>query len=195
MTVTAAWLDIVTVNRRWSLALVNTLLTVIWLVWFEVLSTLEFDLHLRRRSHPVWWLMLQTDLNHGFSWVNSWKKLALGEVSVYHSALCVRAELLQPCPTLCNPVDCSPPGFSVHGILQARILEWVAMPSSRGSSWPRDWTHFSCVACIAGKFITAEPPRKPFSLITDSILPTNESESQTLFWTDRHKSVPDEMES
>ena len=41
---------------------------------------------------------------------------------------------LQPWPTLCNPVECSPPGFSVHGILQARILEWVVMLSSRGSS-------------------------------------------------------------
>ena len=74
--------------------------------------------------------MLQTDLNHGFSWVNSWNKLALGEVSFFHSALCVRAELLQPFPTLCNPVDCSPPGFSVHGILQGRILEWVAISFS-----------------------------------------------------------------
>ena len=46
----------------------------------------------------------------------------------------VRAKLLQSCPNLCNPMGCSPPGFSVHGILQARILEWVVMPSSRGSS-------------------------------------------------------------
>ena len=44
---------------------------------------------------------------------------------------CVLAELLQLCPTLCNPMDCCPPGSSVHGTLQARILEWVAMPSSR----------------------------------------------------------------
>ena len=43
---------------------------------------------------------------------------------------CVCAKLLQSCPTLCNPMDCSPPGSSVHGILQARILEWIAMPSS-----------------------------------------------------------------
>ena len=41
--------------------------------------------------------------------------------------------------SLCNTMDCSPSGSSVHGILQARILEWVAMPFSRGSSWPRDW--------------------------------------------------------
>ena len=46
----------------------------------------------------------------------------------------------QSCWTLWDPVDCSPPGSSVHGILQARILEWVAMPSSRGSSQPRDGT-------------------------------------------------------
>ena len=50
----------------------------------------------------------------------------------------VHAELLQSCPTLCNPMDCSLPGSSVHGILQARILEWVVRSSSRGSSWPRD---------------------------------------------------------
>ena len=48
-----------------------------------------------------------------------------------------------PCPTLCDPVDCGPPGSSVHGILQARILGWVAMPSSRGSSQLRDWTQVS----------------------------------------------------
>ena len=51
----------------------------------------------------------------------------------------------QSCPTLCNPMDCSPPGFSIHGILQARKLEWVAIPFSRGSSWPMDWTHVSCI--------------------------------------------------
>ena len=60
----------------------------------------------------------------------------------------------QPCPTLCYPVDCSPPGFSVHGIVQARILEWVAISSSRGSSQPADRTHVSCSSCIAGRFFT-----------------------------------------
>ena len=53
--------------------------------------------------------------------------------------------------SLCNPMECSPPGSSVHGILQARILEWVAMPSFRGSSRPRDQTQ---VSCVAGKFFT-----------------------------------------
>ena len=52
-------------------------------------------------------------------------------------------------PTLCNPMDYSPPGSSVHGILQARRLEWVATPSARGSSWPRDGSCISYVSCIS----------------------------------------------
>ena len=60
----------------------------------------------------------------------------------------------QSCWTLCSPLDCSPPGSSVHGILQARILEWVAISSSRGSSRPGDRIHVSCVFCCAGGFFT-----------------------------------------
>ena len=56
------------------------------------------------------------------------------------------SEVAQSCPTLCNPMDCSPPGSSVHGILQARILEWVAISFSRGSSQPRDRTQVSRIA-------------------------------------------------
>ena len=55
----------------------------------------------------------------------------------------------QSCPTLCHPMDCSLPGSPVHGILQARILEWVAISFSRGSFQPRDQTQ---VSCIAGRF-------------------------------------------
>ena len=57
----------------------------------------------------------------------------------------------QSCPTLCNPIDCSLPGSSVHGISQARILEWAAISFSRGSFLPRDWIHISC---ISGGFFT-----------------------------------------
>ena len=64
-------------------------------------------------------------------------------VSLIH----VPAKLIQSCPALCDFMDCSPPGSSLHGILQARILEWVAMPSSRGSSWPR------VGACLSFKFL------------------------------------------
>ena len=62
-----------------------------------------------------------------------------------------------------HPLDCSLPSSSVHGTLQARILEWVAMASSRGSSWPRDQTCFSCSSCTAGSFFTTEPRGKPQS--------------------------------
>ena len=55
------------------------------------------------------------------------------------------SEVAQSCLTLCDPVDCSPPGSSIHGILQARILEWVAISFSRGSSRPRDRTQVSCI--------------------------------------------------
>ena len=61
---------------------------------------------------------------------------------------CVPAQSLQSCPTLCNPMNYSPPGSSVYGILQARTLQWVAVPSSRGSSQPRDWTCVSYISCI-----------------------------------------------
>ena len=61
---------------------------------------------------------------------------------------CVHAKLLQSCLTLCDPMDCSLPGSSVHGILLARILERVATPSSKGSSPPRDQTFISYVSCI-----------------------------------------------
>ena len=60
-----------------------------------------------------------------------------------------------------GPMDCSPLGFSFHGILQARMLEWIAMPCSRGSSQPRDQTCISCSSCPAGRFFTAEPLKKP----------------------------------
>ena len=53
------------------------------------------------------------------------------------------SEVAQSCPTLCDPMDCSLPGSSIRGILQARILEWVAISFSRGSSQPRDWTQVS----------------------------------------------------
>ena len=57
------------------------------------------------------------------------------------------------CPTLCKPIDCSPPGSSVNGIFQARILQWVAISSSRGSSPPRDRTRISCVSCIGRRIL------------------------------------------
>ena len=59
------------------------------------------------------------------------------------------------CLTLCDPTELNPPGSSAHGISQARILERAAMPSSRGSSWPRDWICISFVSCISRFFTTS----------------------------------------
>ena len=68
------------------------------------------------------------------------------------------AKLLQSRPTLNNPMDCSLPGSPVHGILQARILEWVAMPSSGGSSQPRDQTCISLVSCFGRDVLLSLTP-------------------------------------
>ena len=75
--------------------------------------------------------------------------------------VCICTKSLQSCLIFCDPMDCSPPGSSVHGILQARILEWIAIPFSRGSFWPRDWTCVSWGCCTAGRFFITEPPGKP----------------------------------
>ena len=71
------------------------------------------------------------------------------------------AKPFQLCPSLCDPMDGSPPASTVPGILQARVLEGVAMPSSRGSSRPRDRTHVSYVSCISGWI---PPSSIPFAL-------------------------------
>ena len=63
----------------------------------------------------------------------------------------VKVSVTQSGPILCDPMSCSPPGSSVRGIFQAGILEWVAIPFSRGSSQPRNWTQ---VSSIAGRFFT-----------------------------------------
>ena len=80
-----------------------------------------------------------------------------------HIKLCVCVISCFRCVWLCNSMDYSPPGSSVCGILQARILVWVAISSSRASSWPRDRTQISC---SAGRFFTTEPPGKPHSKLT-----------------------------
>ena len=74
----------------------------------------------------------------------------------------------QSCQTLCDSMDCSPPGSSVPGIFQAKILDWVAIPFSRGSSQPRGQTQVSCAA--GWFFLMFEPPGKPLSFNMTSIL-------------------------
>jgi len=81
------------------------------------------------------------------------KKLEFAFIILSGFPLCMHAKSFQSCPALCNTMDCSPAGSSVHGIFQARILEWVAMPSSRGSSWARNWTCVSQASCIGKQIL------------------------------------------
>jgi len=85
-----------------------------------------------------------TELN----WVLQKKSSAISGFRSYWRKLTTESEseVAQSCPTLCDPMDCSPPGSTAHGILQARILEWVAISFSRGSSRPRDQTQVSHIA-------------------------------------------------
>ena len=75
--------------------------------------------------------------------------------------MCLCVKSLQSCLTLCDPVHCSPPGSSVLGILQERVVEWVAMPSSRGSSQPRAQTRISCLQRWQVGSFPLVPPGKP----------------------------------
>ena len=79
------------------------------------------------------------------------------------------AQLLQSCPTLCNSMDRRLPGYSVHGIFPARILEWVAMPSHKGSSWPRDQTHITCVSCI-GRWVLYQVSHQGICICLSAII-------------------------
>ena len=87
---------------------------------------------------------------------------------------CVHAKLLQLCPTLHNPVDCSLTGSSVHRILQARILECITMPSSRGSSWPQRLNlHLLCLLHWRTGSLPLAPPRKPLCTIATTWIRVN----------------------
>ena len=90
-----------------------------------------------------------------------------------------RSEVAQSCPTLCDPMNCSLPGSSVHGILQARILEWVAISFSRRPSWPRDWTQ---VSCIVGRCFTIWATRE-----IHTIFLTGKYPERSLIWWNRGK--------
>ena len=88
---------------------------------------------------------------------NKWNKFHPVDFKGLCMFVCVCVLVAQSCQTLCDPMDCSLPGSSVHGILQARILKWVAISYSRGSSRPRDWTQ---VFHIAGRFFTVWATRE-----------------------------------
>ena len=95
------------------------------------------------------------------------------------------AKLLQLCPPLCDPVGCSLPGSSVHRILQAGVLKWVAISFSRGSSQPRDWTHVSCLLHWQMSSLPLAPPAEK------AMAP----HSSTLAWTIPWMEEPGRLQS
>ena len=120
----------------------------------------------RRCQQALEWVLaavvhrLRCSRHVGSSWTRSWTRIPCtdgqilslhhqGSPSLHFYMLCVL--VAQSHLTLCDPMDSSPLGFSVHGILQARILGWIAVPFSRGSSPPKDWT---LISFIAGKIFT-----------------------------------------
>ena len=90
---------------------------------------------------------------------------------LYPTPGCVHAKLLQSCPTLCKPVDHSLPGSSVHGILQARILDWFAIPSSEDLPDPGMEPESPMSPALAGRFLTTAPLGKPHPRPADSETP------------------------
>ena len=100
--------------------------------------------------------------------------------------MCVCARAHAPsCPTLCDPMDCSPPGSSVHGIFQARILEWVSISYFRGSSDPGMETTSLVSPALAGRFFNTGPPGKP--LTNNILIEIIKTQKITCLWLHLHE--------
>ena len=102
-----------------------------------------------------WTVAHQAPLSMGFSRQEYWSGLPFPSPFPYFTFVQMKSHCLylvlcclQSCLTFCDPMDCNPPGSSVHEIFQARILEWVTISSSRESSQPRDQKQASCISCI-----------------------------------------------
>ena len=110
-------------------------------------------------SYPWWVFIHLQNFNYSTCFV-------IMDLEVTFPMLCsVLCSVIQLCLTPCNPMDCSSSGSSVHGILQVRILEWVAMPSSRGSSQSRDRTQVSHMQVDS---LLSEPPGKALHFLGSS---------------------------
>ena len=109
-----------------------------------------------------WKLNIMLEVDHKnrviINWLLTVCRPWAGQLAQWHG------KSLQSCPILCDPMDCSPPDSSARGILQARRLEWVVTPCSRGPSWPRDRTWVSYVPCIGRLVLYHSQPILPTAL-------------------------------
>ena len=135
--------------------------------------------------------------------VGAWRKdweimeaMALGPPPGDHSWPCpasschavVKVKVTQSCLTLCNPME-----YTVHGILQARIMEWIAFPFTRGSSQPKDWTHISKSPALAARFFTTSTTWEAHSILqlhgNPLFLPHDQPVSRVSEWVSESCSV------
>ena len=130
-----------------------------------------------RRAHTCMHTLHTMDINPSWDihvWMHSHSKACLLPLFKVYFCVCVcvsvcvcmhARSIAQSRLTLCDSMDYSPPGSSVHGILRARMLEWVAVSYSSGSSWPRDGTHVTYISLtLASGFFTTYLPGKPYFL-------------------------------
>ena len=140
-------------------------------VWIHILTPWELQSYFTQHSGPAHHICgSQLDTSEGWAQVHHLlsllckqqpekkKPTVLIGQHLHVSPKKVRALVSQSCSALCDPMDYNPADSSVHGILQARILEWVPIPFPKGSSWSRDQTW---VFRIAGGFLSSEPPGTP----------------------------------
>ena len=133
-------------------------LTVLDSLHFQINLKISLSIYIFFKKWDFWWdsgIVLSLQINLGI--------MSILTISVFcaKNMVCVCAKSLQSCPTLCDLMYCKLPGSSVHGIFQARILEWVAMPFSRGSSYSRDRTW---VSWTVGRFFIIWATRDMVSL-------------------------------
>ena len=123
--------------------------------WCSLLATRETEVETTVRYHfiPTEMARIRKEIINEIRWglvriFRNWNPHTLPRVGGHfysRGSFPKWSEVAQSCPTLCDPMDCSLPGSSIHGILQARVQEWVAISFSRGSSQPRDRTRVSCI--------------------------------------------------
>ena len=146
----------------WSYSLILSISKYIfWIICKWINNIIGKETH---RTTSPWHSNYQIFVDHFQSLLRQLYRVTINECVQFYLFLLINTSLpcsilkvacvcAQLCPILCDPMDCSPQGSSVHGIFQARILECVAISSSRGSSQPRDQTHISCVSCIGRQII------------------------------------------
>ena len=111
------------------------------------------------------WRVVVHGVEKSWTWLSDWTELNWIILTTNVLKLSLHVLSRSVMSNSCDPMYYSLPGSSVHGISQARILEWIAISFSRGSSQPRDQTHVSYTSCLASIFFTTEPPGKlQFSL-------------------------------